>query len=127
MSLVSYDEALRFWYGRINYEQRSPKPADLKLDRMRLLLRLLGDPQERLRVVHVAGSKGKGSTSAMLATILREAGYRTGLFTSPHLCRVEERIQIDGQPISHDELSSLMTDIIAVPGDSRPIAPSPRH
>ncbi|HMC64621.1 MAG TPA: folylpolyglutamate synthase/dihydrofolate synthase family protein [Gemmataceae bacterium] len=127
MSPVSYDEALRFWYGRINYEQRSPKPADLKLDRMRLLLRLLGDPQERLRVVHVAGSKGKGSTSAMLATILREAGYRTGLFTSPHLCRVEERIQIDGQPISHDELSSLMTDIIAVPGDSRPIAPSPRH
>src|SRR5437870_8932174 len=120
MSPVSYDEALRFCYGRINYEQRSPKPADLKLDRMRLLLRLLGDPQERLRVVHVAGSKGKGSTSAMLATILREARYRTGLFTSPHLCRVEERIQIDGQPITANELTALLSDVRLASGTLSP-------
>ena len=60
----------------------------------------LGNPQQRLRIIHVAGSKGKGSTSAMLAAILRRAGYRTGLFTSPHLCRVEERFQVDGAPIT---------------------------
>jgi dihydrofolate synthase/folylpolyglutamate synthase len=109
----SYDDALAFWYGRVNYEQRSPKPGDLKLDRMRALLRRLGDPQDRLRIVHVAGSKGKGSTAAMLAAILGRAGYRTGLFTSPHLCRVEERIQVDDQPISAEELTALLGDVRA--------------
>ena len=70
---MTYDEALAFWFGRINYEVRVPKPGDLKLDRMRGLLELLGNPHQRLRLVHVAGSKGKGSTSAMLATILQRA------------------------------------------------------
>jgi dihydrofolate synthase/folylpolyglutamate synthase len=109
----SYDDALAFWYGRINYEQRSPKPGDLKLDRMRALLRRLGDPHHRLRIVHVAGSKGKGSTAAMLAAVLTRAGYRSGLFTSPHLVRVEERIQFDGQPITPDELTALLGDVRA--------------
>jgi dihydrofolate synthase/folylpolyglutamate synthase len=107
----SYDDALAFWYGRINYEQRSPKPDDLKLDHMRALMRRFGDPQDRLRIVHVAGSKGKGSTSAMLAAVLGRAGYRTGLFTSPHLSRVEERIQVEGQPISPAELAALLGDV----------------
>jgi dihydrofolate synthase/folylpolyglutamate synthase len=108
---LNYEEALAFWFGRINYEQRTPGPTDLKLDRMRTLIGLLGDPQEKLRIVHVAGSKGKGSTSAMLESILRQAGYRTGLFTSPHLCRVEERIQVNGMPIQPLELASLMEEI----------------
>src|SRR5438045_1524243 len=97
---MTYEEAIRYWFGRVNYEQRSPKPSDLKLDRMRALLQRLGNPQRRLRIVHVAGSKGKGSTSAMLAAVLRQAGYRTGLFTSPHLTHVTERIQVDGTPVS---------------------------
>ena len=60
---------------------------------MRELLHRLGDPQQRhLPIVHVAGTKGKGSTAAMMAAVLSAAGYRTGLFTSPHLDRVEERI-----------------------------------
>jgi dihydrofolate synthase/folylpolyglutamate synthase len=108
---MTYEEAIRFWFSRVNYEQRSPKPSDLKLDRMRTLLDLLGKPQDRLRIVHVAGSKGKGSTSAMMASILGQAGYRTGLFTSPHLSDTEERIQIDNIPISHEELAALMTDV----------------
>src|SRR3954451_7397502 len=108
---MTYDEALAFWYGRVNYERSSPQPDDLKLDRMRALLHRLGDPQERLRTVHVAGSKGKGSTCAMLASVLRCAGYRTGLFTSPHLVDVRERIQIDGELISEDELATLMAEI----------------
>jgi len=108
---MTYDEAIRFWFGRVNYEQRWPNPSDLKLDRMRALLERLGNPHETLRIVHVAGSKGKGSTSAMLAAILRQAGYRTGLFTSPHLCTTEERIQVDGVPIGRDELAALMGSI----------------
>ncbi len=117
MSFASYEQALAYWYGRTNYEQRSPAPSDLKLDRMRALLSLLGNPHERLRILHVAGSKGKGSTSAMLAAILRQAGYRTGLFTSPHLCRVEERIQVDGQPITRAELILLLDEVRSVLSD----------
>jgi dihydrofolate synthase/folylpolyglutamate synthase len=108
---MNYDEALAFWYGRVNYERSAPKPGDLNLDRMRLLLHRLGDPHERIRTVHVAGSKGKGSTCAMLASVLRQAGYRTGLFTSPHLTDVRERIQVDGQLIGRDDLAALMVEM----------------
>jgi dihydrofolate synthase / folylpolyglutamate synthase len=108
---MTYEEAIAFWLGRVNYEQRSAQPSDLKLDRMRALLDILGNPQDNLRIVHVAGSKGKGSTSAMLAAVFREAGYRTGLFTSPHLSTIEERIQVDGVGINHDELAALMACI----------------
>src|SRR5579872_4520618 len=107
----AHQAARAFWYGLINYEQRAPTAADLKLDRMRTLLARLGNPQRRLRILHVAGSKGKGSTSAMLASVLRHAGYRTGLFTSPHLCRVEERFQVDGCPISGPELTALLSEV----------------
>src|SRR5437763_9927483 len=124
---MTYDEAIRFWFGRVNYEQRSPQPSDLKLDRMRTLLDLLGRPQDALRIVHIAGSKGKGSTSAMLASILGRAGYRTGLFTSPHLTITEERIQVDGVPITAAELTTLLTEIAAVvepAGQHPPLTPT---
>jgi dihydrofolate synthase/folylpolyglutamate synthase len=123
---MTYEQALAYWFGRINYEQRVPKPGDLKLDRMRELLRRIGDPHLRQRIIHVAGSKGKGSTSAMLAAILRRAGYRTGLFTSPHLTRVEERIQVDGDLIHPDELTALMRDIRAAAeeGEGKLAAPT---
>lgn len=108
---MNVDDPLVWWYGRVDFERRSPVAGDLKLDQMRGLLRALGEPQRRLRIVHVAGSKGKGSTAALLASILRQAGYRTGLFTSPHLSRVEERIQVDGEPISRPELLALLSEI----------------
>src|SRR6266480_4883167 len=114
MSHLTYEQALAFWYSLVNFEQRTPQPDDLKLDRMRALLVALGNPHERLRIVHVAGSKGKGSTSAMLASILGRAAYRTGLFTSPHLCRVEERIQVDGRAITAEELTVLLNEIAAL-------------
>jgi dihydrofolate synthase/folylpolyglutamate synthase len=110
---MTYDEALAFWYGRINYEHKTPKTGDFTLDRIRALLRLLGDPHKRLRIVHIAGSKGKGSTAAMLASIFRKAGYRTGLFTSPHLVHVEERVQVDGEPLGREELAALLADVRA--------------
>jgi dihydrofolate synthase/folylpolyglutamate synthase len=108
---MTYDEALSFWYGRINYEVRAARPGDLKLEQMRALLRLLGNPHERLRIVHVTGTKGKGSTCAMLAAILQATGYRVGLFTSPHLEHVEERMQVDRVPITPAELAVLMGEI----------------
>src|SRR5262249_40647876 len=111
VAFMNYDEALAFWFGRVNYERTAPQPGDLKLDRMRALLHRLGDPHERLRTVHLAGSKGKGSTCAMLASVLRHAGYRTGLFTSPHLVDVRERIEVDGAIISRDDLAALMAEI----------------
>src|SRR5260370_37672609 len=88
---------------------------------MRAVRGALGEPQQQLRVVHIAGSKGKGSTAAMLAAVLRAAGLRTGLFTSPHLSAVEERIQIDERPVSPVELAVLLTEIRErVPADVSP-------
>lgn len=109
---MTYDEAIAFWFGRINYEVRSARPGDLKLERMRALLRRLGNPHDRLRLIHVTGTKGKGSTSAMLAAILQAAGYRVGLFTSPHLTHVEERLQVNGVPIRHAELTARMEEVV---------------
>ena len=123
---MTYDQAMHYWFGRVNYELTAPQADDLKLDRMRLLLDRLGEPQERFRIVHIAGSKGKGSTSAMLAALLQEANQRVGLFTSPHLQTVEERIQVDGVPITRAELTGLMVDIQAAaqapaPGENAPL------
>ena len=105
---MTYDDAIAFWYGRINYEVRAATPADLKLERMRELLALVGDPHLRVRTVHVTGTKGKGSTAAMIAAVLRAGAYRVGLFTSPHLVHVEERIQVNGAPIPRSELAAAM-------------------
>ncbi|MCS6977333.1 MAG: bifunctional folylpolyglutamate synthase/dihydrofolate synthase [Gemmatales bacterium] len=119
MSIETYQQALDFWHKRVNYEQRG-MPSDLrelKLDRMRSLLRRLGNPERGLPIVHIAGSKGKGSVAAMLSAVLQAAGMRTGLFTSPHLIRVEERVQIDGQPIDPDDLTRLMRIIADVVPD----------
>lgn len=111
---MTYDEALSWWFGRVDFEKRSADPTDLKLDRMRALLRGIGDPHERLRIVHVAGSKGKGSTAAMIASIGQAAGYRVGLFTSPHLVDVRERIQVNGQPIGPADLVQRVTELLPV-------------
>ena len=77
------------------------------LERTRELLERLGDPQDRLKFVHVAGTNGKGSVCAYLERVLREAGYRTGLFTSPYLFEFEERIRVDGENISRDDLTNV--------------------
>jgi len=103
--------ALQFLDGRINYERDRAVPyreRDLKLERMREFLAKLGGPQEQLPILHIAGTKGKGSTAAMVGAILSASGYRTGVFTSPHLDRIEERIAIDGQPCSTDDLVELV-------------------
>src|SRR5262245_51739071 len=92
--------AHEFLMRRINYERTTTVPyqsAEFKLDRMRRLLVLLGDPHLGLKAIHIAGTKGKGSTAAMMASVLGTAGYLTGLYTSPHLEHIEERIIVGGQ------------------------------
>ncbi|HXT99995.1 MAG TPA: cyanophycin synthetase [Polyangia bacterium] len=81
--------------------------VDLGLERMRLALARLGDPQARFAAVQIAGTNGKGSTAAMTEAVLREAGLRTGLYSSPHLARFTERIRVDGQEANGDRLAAL--------------------
>ena len=107
----SRQSAVDWLYGRINYERSTPIPYSeqgLKLDRVRELLRRLGDPQERLRIVHVAGTKGKGSTGAMIGAGLQAAGHRVGIYSSPHLDRIEERFAVNGEPCSAETLVALV-------------------
>ena len=105
---MNYNAALAYIEGFIDYE-RSPDFARqtrlYNLDRISLLLERLGNPQESLRVVHIAGSKGKGSTAALIASVLTSAGYKTGLFTSPHLITPRERCRIDNECISEQDLA----------------------
>ena len=104
-SPMTYEEALRFIHG-VDW-----RGTVFGLDRIRELLSLLGDPQKKLRFVHVAGTNGKGSTSAMLASVFRAAGYRTGLYVSPYIRRFNERIQVDGEDIPDPELARLTAKV----------------
>lgn len=84
---------------------------NLGLDRIRSLLARLGNPERSLKIVHIGGTNGKGSTAAFLSAILRSAGYRTGMFISPHLEDYRERITIDGQMIGRSDFVSLLKEI----------------
>ena len=77
------------------------------LGRTQALLEKMGNPEKKLKFVHIAGTNGKGSTAAMTASILRKAGYRTGLYTSPYIYRFHERMQVDGVMISHEEIVEI--------------------
>ena len=81
------------------------------LNGIRTLLSLLGEPQKKLRFIHIAGTNGKGSTTVMCASVLREAGYRTGMFVSPYVLTFRERIQVDGQMIPEEEIAKLCEKI----------------
>jgi dihydrofolate synthase/folylpolyglutamate synthase len=102
---------LDYLYSFVDYSltrQLRYSPEKFNLDRMRELLRLMGEHHKNYPVVHIAGTKGKGSTAAMIASILVAAGYKTGLYTSPHLQDFTERIQVDGTPITHARLVDLV-------------------
>ncbi len=83
------------------------------LERTRALLRAMGDPQKKLRFVHVAGTNGKGSTCAMLAAVLGEAGFRTGLYTSPYIQDFRERMQVNGVPVGEAQFARITERMIA--------------
>ena len=81
------------------------------IDRMRLLAEALGNPQHRVPVIHLAGTNGKGSTAALLDAIFHAAGWRTGLYTSPHLVKLGERVQVDRQPLSEAEIIAFVQEL----------------
>ncbi|MGO9114098.1 MAG: bifunctional folylpolyglutamate synthase/dihydrofolate synthase [Thermoguttaceae bacterium] len=110
-SFTRREDSIQFLLGRENYERWRKAPYDsarMGLQRMRRLLEEIGSPERSLPIIHIAGTKGKGSTSAMIAASLSAAGYRTGLFTSPHLQRIEQRMTIDGQPCEAEEFIALV-------------------
>lgn len=98
---MTYPEALSYIHS-VSWKGSVPG-----LSRTRELLARLGNPQEKLKFVHIAGTNGKGSTAAMLASIFRAAGYRTGLYTSPFILCFNERMQVDGEMISDEELAEI--------------------
>jgi len=110
----AYQETLDYLYSFVDYSltrsfRYSPEKFDL--GRMRSFMELLQQPQETYPIIHVAGTKGKGSVTALCAGALHAAGYRVGQYTSPHLQDYAERIQIDGQPIPHADLVALVEQI----------------
>ncbi|MDP6141895.1 MAG: folylpolyglutamate synthase/dihydrofolate synthase family protein [Dehalococcoidales bacterium] len=110
MGTTRYQQALDYLYSFIDYETIS-QPHDATsydLRRMKELLACLGNPHLKAKSVHIAGTKGKGSTAAMLASVLIASGYTTGLYTSPHLSDLRERIQVGGELISEIDLINLV-------------------
>lgn len=114
---MTYQEAIAY------IENYTWSTTRLGLDRTRELLARLGDPQKQLKFIHVAGSNGKGSTCSMMASILREAGYRTGLYTSPHVLCFEERLQVNGRYILPDDLVAV-TERVRAEADAMEDHPS---
>jgi len=111
---IAYSEALDYLYSFVDYSLKHISElarAEFNLDRMFALLEELGNPQSKYPIIHVAGTKGKGSVSALCASALKAAGYKSGLYTSPHLLDYCERIQINGEPISHEFMVELVEAI----------------
>jgi len=111
---AEYNKALDYLYSFVDYSLKHSSElakADFNLDRMFALMESLGNPQNKYPIIHVAGTKGKGSTSALCAAGLKAAGYKAGLYTSPHLLDYVERIQINGEPILHEQLAELVEEI----------------
>ena len=109
---TAFENSLQYLYA---LQSHGIKPG---LSRTKALLSGLGDPHHSFRVIHIAGTNGKGSTAAITASVLSKQGYRVGLYTSPHLLDFTERIQINGAPIAH-ELVGDLTDIVRYVADIR--------
>jgi len=109
MGSMTFQEALDYVWSLVNFETRPPETREpYSLDRFRGFVRRLDNPHERFASVHIAGSKGKGSTSSMIEAVLRAAGYRVGFYSSPHLHTPRERIRIDGRMISEEDFIVLV-------------------
>ncbi len=111
--LRRYADALRFLNQFTDYERMAStySPGEYDLDRMRRLTAALGHPERAFLSLHIAGTKGKGSTAHLAEAILREGGYRTGLYTSPHLVDMRERIRLNGVPVSEGDFTAVMAEM----------------
>jgi len=114
-SIKTYNAALRYLFSQTDYEQmrRVRYNSDtFSLDRMNLLLGKLGNPHTQTPAVHIAGTKGKGSTAMMLAHMLTTCGLKVGLYTSPHICDIRERITINGEKITQAAVARLVSRML---------------
>jgi dihydrofolate synthase/folylpolyglutamate synthase len=112
----SYNEAISYLYSKTDYEKEQNlryNVTTFNLDRMKKLLSLVGNPHKKIQTVHIAGTKGKGSTATMLAKMLEANGYTVGLYTSPHVVHLHERIAVNSQMISDQQMCDLMNRIYA--------------
>ncbi len=107
---MSYETAVAQMYA-LGHELGQPPTHKFDLAHMRVLLAALGHPERNFRSVLIAGTNGKGSTASTLASMLRASGLKTGLYTSPHLVRINERIRLDGVPIADDDFA-LLHDVV---------------
>jgi dihydrofolate synthase/folylpolyglutamate synthase len=107
-----FQQALDFIYSFIDYERQAQRVKhSWELARVKALLNRLDNPQLKAKTIHIAGTKGKGSVAAMCASVLTAAGYKTGLFTSPHLHLYNERMRVDGKYITNEEIIALVEKI----------------
>ena len=102
---MNYSESINY-INEIPWTMRNPG-----LHRIKELLEKLGRPDRELKFIHVAGTNGKGSVCAMLASVFKEAGFNTGLFTSPHLVKYNERMKVNGEDISDKELADCISKV----------------
>ena len=100
---MNYSEAINY------FRETAAFGSKLGLDNIRSLMSLLGDPQDKLRFIHIAGTNGKGSVASYILSILEQSGYRTGFYTSPELSRFSERIRINEKEISNDDIAYYAT------------------
>jgi dihydrofolate synthase/folylpolyglutamate synthase len=115
MQLKNYEDTINWLFKQFPAYHKIGAPAyKPTLDNCRTLCLLLGNPEKKLQFIHVAGTNGKGSTSSMLASILTESGYKTGLFTSPHIQDFRERIRVDGIMLSEQDVVVFCLKIIAL-------------
>jgi len=103
--VTKYIKALEYIYDLTKYGEK------LGLENTRYLLSLMGEPHKKLKIIHVAGTNGKGSTCSLISSILQSDGYKVGLYTSPHLVDFTERIKINQKPISRKKVSELLERI----------------
>ncbi len=108
--IQTHDDALRFLLEFVDYEKVAKYKYDIRtfnLGRVEELMAAVGNPERAFRSIHIAGTKGKGSTATMAQSILTAAGFRTGLYTSPHLSRIEERMTVDGEMMPEEEFVQI--------------------
>src|SRR5450432_2634535 len=109
---MTYEQTLHYLYNKLPlYSSIGIRAYKADLDNTLALCKHLGDPQSKIKTIHIAGTNGKGSTSHMLAAIFQQCGYKTGLYTSPHLKDFRERIKVDGKMIPEDFIVSFVEKI----------------
>jgi dihydrofolate synthase/folylpolyglutamate synthase len=119
--MSSYSETVEWLFKQFpSYQKVGAKAYKPNLDNITILLRHLGNPEKKLQFIHVAGTNGKGSTSHLLASIFQEHGFKTGLFTSPHLLDFRERIKVNGKEIDEKNVIDFVAKIKNIPIDFSP-------